>query len=103
GGDIWEGKRTLMLVHLLNSCNDWEKERLRSFLATPRERRSLRDVKWVYWIMDKYGSIEYARSCSRQLAGAALREFYNAYGDVPDSEDKRLLLDIVMYMIERDL
>ena len=103
GGDIWEGKRTLILVHLLNSCNDWERDRLSCFLATPRRDRRMQDVKWVYWLMAKYGSIEYARGCSRQLAGAALQEFHNAYADVPDSEDKALLLDIVMYMIERDL
>lgn len=103
GGDIWEGKRTLVLIHLLNNCNGWEKDRLQSFLATPRRHRRARDVKWVYWLMAKYESIEYARSCSRQLAGAALKEFYSAYGDVPDSDDKRLLFDIVMYMIEREL
>ncbi len=103
GGDIWEGKRTLMLVHLFNHCNGREQDRLQSFLAAPRPRRRERDVQWVYRLMDKYGSIEYARCCSRQLAGAALKEFYSAYGDVPDSDDKRLLLDIVTYMIERDL
>ena len=38
--------------------------------------------------MRYYGSIDYARSISRHFAGATLYEFYEAYGDVPDSEDK---------------
>ena len=103
GGDIWEGKRTLALIHVLNNCTPDEKERMRAFLALPRESRCPEDVQWVYRLMAKYDSIEYARSCARQLAGAALKEYYTAYGDVPDSEDKRFIQDIVFYMIERDL
>jgi len=103
GGDIWEGKRTLVLIHTLNCCNTREKKRLRRFLATPRSERSPADVLWVYEIMGKYKSMEYARSSARQLAAAALQEFAVAYGNLPDSEDKRFIADIVLYMIERDL
>jgi geranylgeranyl diphosphate synthase type II len=103
GGDIWEGKRTLALIHLLNHCNDDEKERMRTFLGTPRKDRQSHDVDWVYSLMAKYDSIEYARSSARQLAGAALKECYSIYGGLPDSEDKQFIEEIVMYMIERDL
>jgi geranylgeranyl diphosphate synthase type II len=103
GGDIWEGKRTLMLIHALNHCTSREREYMQSFLATLRRDRSLNDVQWVYHIMDKYGSIEYARSCARQLAGAALREFFVTYGDQPASEHKRFIEELVLYMIERDV
>lgn len=103
GGDIWEGKRTLVLIHLLNHCSDGEKERMRAFLATPREHRQPKDVEWVYGLMGRYGSIDHARTVARQLAGGALKEFYTAYGDLPDSKDKLFIKDIVLYMIERDL
>ena len=103
GGDIWEGKRTLMLIHLFNSSTKAEKEWLRKFLSKPRRKRLLNDVENVYGLMVKYDSFGYARSCSRNLAGAALKEFYTAYGHVPDSEDKKFLYNIVLYMIERDL
>jgi geranylgeranyl diphosphate synthase type II len=53
--------------------------------------------------MDKYDSIEYARKSALQLAGAALKEFFMAYGDLPDSADKHFIQSIVLYMIERDL
>ena len=103
GGDIWEGKRTMMLIHLLNNCTPAEKERLRVFLAKPRLKRTEKDVQWVYKQMDRYGSFEYGRSSAKQLAGAALREFYVAYGSLPDSNDKTFINDVVLYMIERDL
>jgi hypothetical protein len=32
-----------------------------------------------------------------------LKEFVSAYGYLPDSEDKRFIANIVLYMIERDL
>ena len=53
--------------------------------------------------MGKYKSIAYAQSCARQLAGAALREFDVAYGCAPDTEDKRFIRDLILYMIERDI
>lgn len=103
GGDIWEGKRTMMLIHILNNSEVEEKEWLREFLSRPRKQRTAEDVRKVYDLMDKYGSINSARSSARQLAGAALREFLVAYGDRPDSKDKQMLQSLVMYMIERDL
>ena len=103
GGDIWEGKRTMMLIHLLNSCDVNEKEWIGDFLSLPRNERNTRDVKKVYQLMIKYESFEYAKSCSRNLAGAALKEFYTVYGELPDTEDKKFIHNIVLYMIERDL
>lgn len=46
GGDIWEGKRTLMLIQLLNSCDPMEKKKVTAFLANPREKRLAEDVRW---------------------------------------------------------
>jgi geranylgeranyl diphosphate synthase type II len=103
GGDIWEGKRTLMLIHLMNNCSAAEKHFIRNFLAVPRQQRREADVQKIYRLMDKYGCIEYAKSSARQLAGAALREFLVAYRDAPPSPDKEFIHSIVMYMIERDL
>ena len=103
GGDIWEGKRTLVLIHTLNHCTPSQKRRLRGFLATPRPERSLKDVAWVYGLIHRYQSIEYARDAARQLAHAALEEFSTAYGDLPDTPDKAFIYNIVLYMIERDL
>lgn len=103
GGDIFEGKRTLMLIHLLNNCTTTEHEHVRQFLAKPREQRSMKQVSRVYDLMIKYNSIRLARSTARHLAGAALREFHLAYGKLPDSDDKRLIETIILYMIERDI
>ena len=103
GGDILEGKRTLILIHMLQQCSAAERKRMRRFLRTPREDRRSDEVDRVYRLMDKYGSIDYARTSARNLAGAALSEFPIAYGALPDSEDKTFVHDIILYMIEREL
>lgn len=102
-GDIWEGKRTLMLIHTVGRCDEAEKQRMRAFLALPRGARQQAEVDWVRATMDKYGGVDHARSCARQLAGAALHEFELVFGALPDSEHKRFLQQVVLYMIERDL
>lgn len=103
GGDIWEGKRTLVLIHTLNHASAREKVRIRRFLATARAERSPGDVAWVYELMHRYHSMEYARGCARQLAEAALDEFGVAYAGLPETPDKVFIHNIVLYMIERDL
>lgn len=103
GGDIFEGKRTLMLIHLLNRCTAGEHEQVRVFLAKQREQRSLEEVRWVYDLMIDYDCIKSAKTTAHHLAGAALREFHKAYGSLPDSKDKLLVESIILYMIERDI
>lgn len=103
GGDIWEGKRTLILIHLLNHCSPIEKRRLGRFLSLPRAERTAREVGRILKLMEELGSIEHARSTARQLAGAALREFFRAYALAPESEHKAFVRDIVFYMVDRDL
>lgn len=102
GGDIWEGKRTLILIHLLNNCSKDEKERLLEFLLVSRVLRRKRDLIWVNKLLDKHGSIDFARSCAFQLAGAALKEFFGAFGDMPESDDKLFIHDLIIYMIKRE-
>jgi geranylgeranyl diphosphate synthase, type II len=102
-GDIFEGKRTLMLIHLLRSCGAGERDRLRDFLSTPRPQRTAADVGWVFERMRHYGSFDHARSTARVLAGAALAEYEGLYAGLPKSPDRDFLRDVVLYMIEREL
>jgi geranylgeranyl diphosphate synthase, type II len=103
GGDILEGKRTLMLIHLLQNCPNRTRKRLHEFLGVLRSQRTVSDARWVFGQMQRYGSIEHARSTARILAGAALREYAAVYGLLPPSDDRDFLRDVVLYMVERDL
>jgi geranylgeranyl diphosphate synthase, type II len=100
-GDIWEGKRTLMLIHLLNAMDPEPRARLAQVLGRPRLERTREEVQWVREQMDRYGSIDYARQVAHGLAGAALHEFALAFADVPDSPDKDFLAALPTWVIER--
>ena len=100
-GDIWEGKRTLMLIHLLRAITDDERSRLAEFLSQPRDARRLSDVQWVRERMNAYGSLEHARQVAHGLAGAALHEFGLLYAGLPDSRDKQFVQAVVTWVLER--
>jgi geranylgeranyl diphosphate synthase, type II len=103
GGDIWEGKRTIMLIHVLNNCDRKEKEHLTTFLAAPRQKRRADEIRWVYRLMEKYSSIDYARALARELANESLKQFDIAYAQAQECEDKTFIKQIVEFMIEREL
>jgi geranylgeranyl diphosphate synthase type II len=71
GGDLLEGKRTLILAHLFKHIDAREKERLEAFLEKPRAQRLPREVSWVYDLLHSYGSLEYARHAVRGFADGA--------------------------------
>ncbi len=78
-GDIWEGKRTLMLIRLLQVAPAAERARVVALLGRGREQRDSDDVTWVYERMQAYGCIEYARRVAHGLAGAARYEYARLY------------------------
>ena len=102
GGDLLEGKRTLILIHLLKNCTPKERRRLTAFLALPRSQRSNDDLAWIFDRIHHYGSLEHVRRIARQLVGAALLESVTAFRDVPDSTHKRFILEMILYVAERD-
>lgn len=100
-GDLWEGKRTLMLIRLLKLGTDSERDRIARLLAAPREDRQEIDIAWLRRRMDAYGCIEYAREFAHGIAGAALHEFEAIYGDLPPSRDKSFIEGLVTWVFER--
>ena len=100
-GDLWEGKRTLMLIRLFNVASPSERARLTAAMKCTREERTLEQVDWIRERMDTYGCIEYARSVAHGLAGAALHECSLAYGGVPDSRDKRFVEGLATWVFEQ--
>jgi geranylgeranyl diphosphate synthase type II len=100
-GDLFEGKRTLMLIHALREAQMAERHRLTELLARPREERRLEDVAWMRDLLQECGSIEYARRFAHGLAGAALHESALIYGDLPDSRDKAFMQSLATWVFER--
>lgn len=101
-GDLWEGKRTLILIHAISQSTSSERVRLSEVLRKPREERTLSEVGWMRMLIDKYESTRYAREIAQGLAGAALHEYSLLSAGLPDSRDKDFLERIVTWVIERN-
>ena len=100
-GDIWEGKRTLMLIRLLHEATDDERERLDAFLAKRRLDRQPADVAWVRDRMENYACLDYARQVAHGLAGAALHEYRLVYRGLPESRDTRFIEALPAWVLAR--
>jgi len=73
GGDLSEGKRTLVLSHALSHAAPTDRARLEQFLSRPGRARLAREVLVVMDILRQTGAIEWTRS-ARELADAAVKE-----------------------------
>ena len=69
-GDLWEGKRTLLLTHAFGQANSADQAWIRSFLARPRARRLPREVLRLHDIIASNGSIEWARQAAKRVCGS---------------------------------
>lgn len=137
GGDLWEGKRTLMLLHTLRCAEPKDQERAVQILAKrrpspdgelgvtelldrltaigqlsqsgkaeleaqlqghhPSESKSLNDIRWLYELMHRVGSLKHARDVAAghaQKAAAALASL----DWFPRSRHRDMLADLVDYV-----
>ena len=101
-GDLWEGKRTLMLIHLLKNAGESDRLRILSILSRPREERTSDQICWLRRLMDSCGSIAYAQRIAHRLASAALNEYSIMFSWMPDSCDKRFLREIISWVMDRN-
>jgi geranylgeranyl diphosphate synthase type II len=84
-GDLYEGKRSLPLVHLLSTCLDAERDEVVRFLVLDRISRSPEEVAEIHALL-----VITARSILKQpspKATAATRAFESVLATLPPSDD----------------
>jgi len=102
-GDIHEGKRTVMVAHVMREADHGDAARIADIYARPRELKSTEDVAFVLQCMQRYGSIEFAHDLAGRLALSAARTFDRRFGWIPRSPYRQFLEEMIDYMIERKL
>lgn len=100
-GDVREGKRTLMLIHLLSSVRGDARDWLVDYLASPQAERTRADAEAVIELMEAHGSLGYAREYARRMAAAAQEQFERAFAGAVDSAAAQLIEELVPYMVTR--
>jgi geranylgeranyl diphosphate synthase type I len=97
GSDIFEGKRTLMVVHAARRATVWERRRLYAILNKPRESTSETDVAWAWQLFRRTGADEYAARTATDLIDQACEHVL----DLPESPAKYRLLRLARYLSGR--
>lgn len=109
-GDIREGKRTLMLIHLLDTASAEERKAVIAFLAhagqleaCPTDRDKFLDVdaETILDLMVRYGSLDFTFQFGQGVAAAAYESFHEAFADVPPSASRDFVEALVPYMLAR--
>jgi geranylgeranyl diphosphate synthase type II len=101
-GDIWEGKRTLMLMHTLAHCRPDDRRWIEAFFRTPRNSRSWEDIRRIFDAMQQCGSLSYAEDAAKHFTAKAHDEYEKIFGQFPENEEKRFIRELITYVGERE-
>jgi len=102
GGDLWEGKRTLILIEAMERSSETDRRNATRRLSRTREERSNEDVTWLLDWVRRSGGIDAARSRANDLASKAQR-FRGAMSPWLGGSVHRDFLDaLTRYVVERD-
>lgn len=100
-GDLYEGKRTLTLVHLMANARGADRELVRDYLRRSRAQRSQTMVGEVRALMDDYGSIDFTREYAEGILVVAEEYFEQAFADATPGPDLDFLRSLVPYVWAR--
>jgi geranylgeranyl pyrophosphate synthase len=101
GGDILEGKRTLLLVQLLNSCTTSERDYIEGVYKKTREEKTDEMRDKVIELMNKYDIKSWTREQVEKYAKEALENLDKI--DDLNTDGREILQDAVELVINREL
>ena len=102
GGDISEGKRTLILIHLLNVCSQTDANRVIEIMSQRRTEKHQDEIQEVLNLMQHYESIQHAQQRAKALAQRAYTQFNQTFAHLPATQAKDIFLNLIHFLIERE-
>lgn len=100
-GDLYEGKRTLVLAHLFAHASADEAAEAEARLAKPRSVKTPDDARWLLGLIVRHGSLAYAQGVAEREATAALRGLREAFAPLPGRAAAEALLDQFARLVSR--
>lgn len=95
GGDIAEGKRTLIVTELLERLPGDEVERLKAILRRPAAQTAAEDIDWAIACAERTGALAAVDGYCETLAQRARR----LLEPLPPSRQRDLLAELVGYLV----
>jgi geranylgeranyl diphosphate synthase type II len=100
-GDLYEGKRTLPLMHLGSVASGPDRALVRDYLRLTRSQRSAELIGTIRRLMDDYGSITYTSEYAEGILLVAEEYFEEAFADAEPGPDLDFLRALVPYVWAR--
>jgi len=101
GNDIYENKRTLMLIHLFRNAKGKDREKLIKILNKKRTKTET-DVTYVIRLMEKYGSLDYGKKQAKKFAEMAKIIFKNELGFIQRQPYRGQIEVGIDFIVNRD-
>jgi len=98
GNDITEGKRSLMVIRVLEIGDEKDKKRLLKILDSHTKDKDM--IKEAIGILEKYNAVNYAKNLARKMLKEAWKD---AEKVLDESEAKKTLESFMEYLIEREI
>jgi geranylgeranyl diphosphate synthase type II len=99
--DILEGKRTLIILHVLQNSAGGEREKLLSIMNKSRPEKSNADVAFVLSMVDRYDAVGYARKRATELMKEAIAVLRGIRWE-GDRDSAALLEAFARFAVERE-
>lgn len=100
-GDLYEGKRTLVLAHLFAHVDSNERSELESLLSQPRARKRPPQIERVLHMIRQHGSLAYAQEVAEMRARRGLEVLEVVLADLPERPAADALLETLRSIAHR--
>ena len=102
GGDIAEGKRTLLLIRLLETCPPRDRGRVLEVLGRTRNEKTPDDIEFVIDLMRRHGVLDHAAAKASEFASRARSQFDRIFETAPNKAATATLSQLIDYMVKRE-
>ncbi len=100
-GDLHEGKRTLVLIHLIGAARGADRATVDAYLGMRRIERTPDVIAGIRSLIARYESVEFARAYASGIASTAHEAFEEAFDRVPEGPDRGFVRALIPYMLGR--
>ena len=100
-GDLLEGKRTIMMIHLFRTATEQTRRRIARLNALPRAEKTQTEATEILDAMRRFGSLDYGVSLADRLAGKGVVQFERDLAFVDENPAKAVLRQIANYVTTR--
>ena len=100
-GDLYEGKRTLPIIHLLATSSGPDHSFLRRFLKGSRSERTPAAVEQIRDLLEQHGSLVSATLTARQFAIEASSRFDEVFATTPSTPALDFLREMIDFTVDR--